>query len=131
MNSHTGHVQHHGSPALYGRVLFALLMLTAFTVFVARHPFANNAINVIIALVVATVKASLVGLFFMHLRYDKRINSVALVSGFVFLGLLLFACLTDYTTRDQDAPHSAAPATGTPPPDVPGATPAATGSPAH
>ncbi len=38
------------------------------------------------ALAIATVKAALVALFFMHLRWDKPVNAIIAVAGFLFLG---------------------------------------------
>lgn len=104
-DDHGGHAHEHGhshgGPAIYLKVLIALLCLTFFTVFVARHPFEDNTVNVVIALVVASIKATLVALIFMHLKYDKKINAVALVAGFLFLTLLLGACMTDYVSRES------------------------------
>lgn len=100
MSDHThdkSHAHSDGGPKLYAATLGALLVLTAITVFAAGFNFGNG--NVVIALAIATVKASLVALIFMHLRHDKPINSVILLSGFLFLGLLLLFCLTDAGTR--------------------------------
>lgn len=109
------HAEHHshGGPAVYLKILIALLCLTFITVFVARHPFEDNTVNVVIALVIASIKASLVALVFMHLKYDRKINAVALVAGFLFLGLMLGACMTDYLTRESVLPG--APVPGGPP----------------
>ena len=42
-----------------------------------------------IALFIATIKAILVALFFMHLLYDKPVNAIIAVAGFLFLGIFL------------------------------------------
>ena len=67
-----------------------LLFLTAVTVWVSRYDF--TAINIaemgiITALAVATVKATIVGLYFMHLRWDRAFV------GFIFVGSILFVVL--------------------------------------
>ncbi len=67
-----------------------LLFFTAVTVWVSRYDFA--AINIaemgiIMALAVATVKATIVGLYFMHLRWDRAFV------GFIFVGSILFVVL--------------------------------------
>ncbi len=67
-----------------------LLFLTAVTVWVSRYDF--TAINIaemgiIMALAVATVKATIVGLYFMHLRWDRAFV------GFIFVGSILFVVL--------------------------------------
>jgi cytochrome c oxidase subunit 4 len=110
MSSHTDthdHESHiHGGPAIYTKILIALVCLTFFTVFVARHPFENNSVNVIIALTVATIKASLVGLIFMHLKYDSKVNMVVIIAAFIFLGIMLGSILTDVLNRDEYLPAS-------------------------
>ena len=63
----------------------ALLALTALTVAIARVNLGAG--SVAVALAIAAVKASLVALFFMHLKYDHRFHVVALV------GAVLFAVL--------------------------------------
>ena len=67
-----------------------LLFLTAVTVWVSRFDFTEINIaemNIITALFVATVKATIVGLYFMHLRWDRPFI------GFVFVGSILFVVL--------------------------------------
>jgi cytochrome c oxidase subunit 4 len=82
--------------------LAALLALTAITVAAAGIDFGAG--NVVIALTIATVKASLVALIFMHLRHDKPVNAIIAVSGFLFLGLLLMLCVTDIDSRTAITP---------------------------
>ncbi len=67
-----------------------LLFLTAVTVWISRYDFTEINIaemGIIMALLVATVKATFVGLYFMHLRWDRPFL------GFVFVGSLLFVVL--------------------------------------
>ncbi|MBC8202299.1 MAG: cytochrome C oxidase subunit IV family protein [Planctomycetes bacterium] len=67
-----------------------LLFLTAVTVWVSRYDFTEINIaemGIIMALFVATVKATFVGLYFMHLRWDRPFI------GFVFVGSILFVVL--------------------------------------
>jgi cytochrome c oxidase subunit IV len=74
-----------------------LLALTALTVFVATlelGPF-----NAIVALTIATVKALLVLLFFMELRYSTALTKVTVVAAVFFLMLLAGLTLSDYLTR--------------------------------
>jgi len=100
--SHDTHIAN--APKVYAGTLTALLLLTGITVAAASIHFGSNAINVGIALGVATVKASLVALIFMHLRRDKPVNGVIAVSGFLFLALLLAYCVIDIDTRKQMVP---------------------------
>ena|SRR5271165_7089787 len=76
----------------------ALLILTATTVgaaFVNLGPF-----NPIIALLIATIKATLVILFFMHVKgASEKLTGAIVVSGFFFLAILIALSLADYMTR--------------------------------
>jgi cytochrome c oxidase subunit 4 len=103
----------HGGPKLYAAVLGALLALTGITVAASYVHFGAASINVVVALTIASIKGSLVALYFMHLRYDKPINSVIFAGGLFFLALLLMLTLIDTGTRDE-APywHSKPPAGG-------------------
>lgn len=91
----------HGGPRLYAKVLAALLVLTGLTVTASYINFGAPSVNVVVALTIASIKASLVALYFMHLRYDKPINSVIFVAALFFLGLLLMLTLVDMETRES------------------------------
>ena len=53
-----------------------------------------GSLNIIVAMGVATIKATLVSLYFMHLRWDRPFNAIILVGSFLFLGIFLgFALL--------------------------------------
>ena len=85
------------SKKIYFAVFGALLILTATTVFVATidlGPF-----NTIVALVIALCKASLVVLFFMHVRYSPRIIGLTIFAGLLWLAILIGLTLTDYLSR--------------------------------
>ena len=70
-------------------------MVTALVSFVDLGPF-----NTVVALVIATFKAVLVVLFFMHVKYaHERMTKVVIAAAFFFLLLLLALSMTDYTTR--------------------------------
>ncbi len=82
----------------YLAIGIGLLVLTATTVgaaFVNLGPF-----NPIIALLIATIKATLVVLFFMHVKgASEKLTGAVVVSGFFFLLVLLTLSLADYLTR--------------------------------
>jgi cytochrome c oxidase subunit 4 len=122
-STHTHDAAHgHGDePSIYLRTLTLLLILTAITVGASYIQF--GAANVAIALFIASIKAILVALFFMHLKYDKPINSVIAVAGFLFLGIFLMFDLLDFDARNNYLPFNMnAPAVQAEP--VPGAAPA-------
>ncbi|MDX2178525.1 MAG: cytochrome C oxidase subunit IV family protein [Bryobacteraceae bacterium] len=100
MSSHAH--SHENDWKIYLGVLLALLTLTVITVGASRIDFGS--LNVIIAVVIATVKASLVALFFMHLRHDKAINSLIFLSSLMFLSFLLILCLIDVGSRIEPKP---------------------------
>jgi cytochrome c oxidase subunit 4 len=99
----TAHAHGH-SYKPYAVTLGALLMLTIITVAAAGINFGSSSVNVVIALTIATIKATLVALIFMHLKDDKPVNAVIAISGFLFLSLLLIFCILDIDNRDELKP---------------------------
>ena len=94
-----GH-HHVSSAAMFFNVLVALLFLTFITVAVAQFDFGSA--NMLIAMGIASVKASLVIAFFMHVKYDTAINKIVFLSSFLFLSLLFVFTLADLLTRRMD-----------------------------
>jgi len=86
----------HISPvsALVG-VWGVLVVLTVITVWTARQDF--GPLNLWVALGIATTKAALVVLYFMHLRYDRPFNAIVFVIGILFVGLFIGITLIDTT----------------------------------
>jgi cytochrome c oxidase subunit 4 len=119
-HAHTHHKHEHGGAALYVRTLLALLILTAITVGASYIDFGSG--NVVIALFIATIKAIIVALFFMHLRWDKPVNAVIACAAFLFLGIFLMFDFLDFGTRDGLQPVNLAPVVAAP---APAAAPAA------
>jgi cytochrome c oxidase subunit 4 len=75
-----------------------LLLLTAVTVKAAFIDLGHW--NPVVALVIATVKATLVVLYFMHVKgASEKLTGVVVVAGFFFLGILLSLSMADYLTR--------------------------------
>jgi cytochrome c oxidase subunit 4 len=71
----------------------ALLVLTAITVAVRYIDVGE--FNMVIALGVAVIKATLVALFFMHLRWDRPFNLLTFVGSMVFVILMMVFCMMD------------------------------------
>jgi cytochrome c oxidase subunit 4 len=72
----------------------------------------------VIALAIASVKAILVGLFFMHLVWDKPVNAIILIAAFLFLGIFLMFDFLDVSSRVNFQPRNTAPMeNATPVPD--------------
>jgi cytochrome c oxidase subunit 4 len=95
-----------GSAKTYLLVLLALLTLTTITVTAAGIDFGSPSANVVIALIIASIKASLVALFFMHLRWDKPLNAIIFVIGVLFLSLFLIFCVIDEASRPALIPQT-------------------------
>ena len=74
-------------------VFFALVFLTILTV--AQASFDFGSIDIAIVMFIATVKALLVALFFMHLAFDKPFNLIVFASSFIFVGLFVIFTLSD------------------------------------
>jgi cytochrome c oxidase subunit 4 len=94
--------EHVVSPKTYLMIFAALMVLTATTVGVALvdlGPF-----NVIVALVVALIKTTLVVLIFMHVRYTKRIIPLVILGGILWLVILIGLTMTDFLSRDWLSP---------------------------
>jgi cytochrome c oxidase subunit IV len=98
------------------KVLGALLVLTVLTVAAAGVNFGSESINTVVAVIIASIKATLVALFFMHLKYEKPINSIILSIGVVTLALFLGFVLVDIDTRADLRPSNFAPVPGGPRP---------------
>ena len=94
-----GH-HHVSSSAMFLSVLVALLFLTFISVAVAQFDFGSA--NMLIAMGIAAVKASLVIAFFMHVKWDTAINKIVFLSSFLFLSLLFIFTLADLFTRRLD-----------------------------
>lgn len=95
-HAHTNddHGMGHVSPIWMLLGVFALLIF--FTVLTVAVTYVDlGPANIWVALAVAVVKGALVGLYFMHLRYDSPFNSLILVSAFLFLAVFIGLALMD------------------------------------
>ncbi len=80
-------------PRLLLTVYGILVALTFLTVAVTWKDFGKA--NIYVALAIAVVKASLVVLYFMHLRWDSPFNAIALIAALVFVGIFISATIGD------------------------------------
>ena len=91
------HRQHVIPSGIYVGIWAVLMILTGVTVFASFLELGN--FNIVLALVIATIKATLVVLFFMHLYYSSKLTKVTVIAAIFFLFLLLALSMTDYLTR--------------------------------
>jgi cytochrome c oxidase subunit IV len=90
--------EHIVSVKVYIGIFLALLVGTALTVAAAFVDFPWR-FNTIVALTIATLKATLVVLYFMHVRYSPRLVWVIVASALFWMGILFAFTLSDYFTR--------------------------------
>ena len=82
---------------IYLAIFAILIVLTGVTVGVA---FADlGLINIVVALTIAVFQATLVILYFMHVRYESRLTWVFVGAGFFWLAILIVFTLSDVLTR--------------------------------
>jgi cytochrome c oxidase subunit IV len=85
------------SPGTYLAIILTLMALTGITVWAA---FVNlEQFNIVVALAIATCKATLVVLFFMHAKYSPKRTQLVIVAGIFWLAILLFMTMSDYVSR--------------------------------
>ena len=99
MSEHTSNGSHVASLRLLVTVMILLMIGTWLTVSVTRFDF--GFLNIWIGLAIATAKAILVGLYFMHLRWDRPFNAFVFISAFAFLFLFIGIALMDSTHYQQ------------------------------
>jgi cytochrome c oxidase subunit IV len=78
-------------------VFVALLILLFATVVAAYLPL--GPLHLPVAMTIASVKALLIGLFFMHIYYSHRLTWIVSTAALFWLGILLALTLSDYLSR--------------------------------
>lgn len=90
----SGHIV---QPRVYYLIFLSLMALTGITVAVAFVDL--KVMNSVVALSIAVLKATLVVLFFMHVKYATRLTWVVAASGVVWLAIMVALTLSDYLSR--------------------------------
>jgi cytochrome c oxidase subunit 4 len=102
-HQHDPHADHHdsvhhvGHIGTYVMVFLALVVGTLATYGAAKVDM--GAFNAPVALIIATTKAILVILFFMHVKDSNRLTKMTVACGFFWLCILLTLTMTDFLTR--------------------------------
>ncbi len=91
------HVPHVLPLSTYLKTGGALFVLTAITVAASYVDFGSA--NLWIALLIASIKATIVAAIFMHLLYDQKFNAVVFVIGLLFMGVFIALTMFDTETR--------------------------------
>jgi len=100
-SDHSDSMMHVASSKSLVATFSVLIVLTFVTVAVPRLDLTSGAVDLIIAMVIATIKATAVALFFMHLRHERGFNVVVFLSSFAFVSIFLTFALMD-TFQYQD-----------------------------
>jgi cytochrome c oxidase subunit 4 len=90
--------EHIVSRKIYFAIFGALMVGTVATVMAAFIDMGGK-LNTVVALTIAVIKATLVVLYFMHVRYSSRLTWVIVGSGLFWLGIMFALTLSDYLTR--------------------------------
>jgi cytochrome c oxidase subunit IV len=98
--------EHIVSKTVYFVIFGALMVGTGLTVLAAFQDLDRvfPGANAVVALTIAVIKATLVVLYFMHVRYSSRLVWVIVVSGFFWLGIMFVLTMSDYMSRGTVRP---------------------------
>ena len=103
-SEHGSHGGGHVVPvSTYLAVFGALVGLTILTVWAAGQDF--GAMNTAVALGIAVTKASLVVLFFMHVKYGTPLVKLYVIAAIVWLGIMMVITMSDYASRGWLSPR--------------------------
>jgi cytochrome c oxidase subunit IV len=98
MAEHTEHSEHISSSGLNWLIWAILIAATVLTAWIATVDL--GAFNTVVALIIATCKASIVVLFFMHVKYtSEKMTKAVLIAAVFWLIIMLALSLVDYSTR--------------------------------
>lgn len=99
----SGHEHHVSSAKFLWGIGIALFILTILTVAVTAIHFPPPW-NIVVAISIAVVKATLVAAFFMNLYWDSKFNGMLLITSLIFFGLLIGLTLLDTLFRTDPIP---------------------------
>ena len=90
---------HHIVPLpIYFTVFTTLMVMTGVTIWIAFQDLGD--LNIYVALGIAAFKATIVVLYFMHVKYSSPLIQLAAAAGFIWLAIMLSFTSTDYITRE-------------------------------
>ncbi len=85
-------------PRVYIMIFLALLAGTGLTASVAYFNFPGP-LNAVVAMTIAVIKATLVILYFMHVRYSPRLIALIIAAALFWMAILFALTISDYSTR--------------------------------
>ena len=90
--------EHIVQPRIYVTIFLALMVGTTLTVVAAFYDFPGP-LNAVVALTIAVIKATLVVLYFMHVRYGGRLIWLVILAALLWLAIMFALTISDYWTR--------------------------------
>jgi cytochrome c oxidase subunit 4 len=98
------HQEHIVKPSFYVAIWAALMCLTALTAFMSTVDLEKITglqvpLNAVVAMLIAGTKASLVALFFMHMRWSDVASRIAAIAGLFWLAIMFLLTCSDFFTR--------------------------------
>lgn len=97
MSTHNHTEEHHTGLRVYVAVCLALFLLTVVTVYIAKFDFGD--FNIVVAMFIASIKASIVALYFMHLKFEDKLTWIYALYPLFLLFLLIGFTLMETFTR--------------------------------
>ena len=91
-------MEHHVEPVRTYVAIWAILIVLTFTTLGVAY-IDLGSFNIVVALVIAGIKMSLVIYFFMHVKFDDAITRLFVAGGFFWLAILIFLTMGDYMSR--------------------------------
>jgi cytochrome c oxidase subunit 4 len=106
--SHSHDLGHIVPYKTYVTVLLVLFCLTAITVAVSRVDF--GVMNLVVALLIASIKAGIVGMFFMHLKYENPLIWIYVAFPLILLAIMIGGIFIDNPNRNNSKIYYEVPA---------------------
>jgi cytochrome c oxidase subunit 4 len=88
---------------VYNMVFATLMLLTIITVWAASLPVSSTT-HLIVAIAIASVKGTIVGLIFMHLWFEKKLFWVVAFYPLIILGLMILGTTGDASVKQRGLP---------------------------
>jgi cytochrome c oxidase subunit IV len=89
---------HHSHRPLYYKIFGILMVLLILTVVAAALPLGQ--LNIIVALLIAVIKAALIVMFFMHFKDSDHLTWIVGTATVAWFLILIFMTMNDYLSRD-------------------------------
>src|ERR1051326_1261977 len=90
--------EHIVQPRVYVTIFLALMVGTSLTVVAAFFDFPGP-LNAVVALTIASIKGTLVVLYFMHVRYSGKLIWLVIIAALLWLAIMFAITFSDYWTR--------------------------------